>query len=99
MRPYERPWACWELWKRWTDPCRSASSRSCDECHWRATVCGESQAKAGKSAMGKILFGVHTGPQNCSLEDLRAVWRLADRSGFHWISIWDHFYPAMLNPG
>lgn len=45
------------------------------------------------------LFGVHTGPQNCTYDDLRAVWHLADRSGFHWISIWDHFYPAMLNPG
>lgn len=45
-----------------------------------------------------VRFGVHTGPQNCSLEDLRQVWRLADRSGFHWVSIWDHFYPAMLMP-
>ncbi len=45
-----------------------------------------------------VLFGVHTGPQNCSLDELRAVWRLADSSGFHWISIWDHFYPAMIVP-
>ncbi len=45
------------------------------------------------------LFGVHTGPQNCTLDDLRHVWHLADRSGFHWVSIWDHFYPAMLVPG
>jgi F420-dependent oxidoreductase-like protein len=43
-------------------------------------------------------FGVHTGPQNCTLAELREVWHLADRSGFHWISIWDHFYPAMLVP-
>jgi F420-dependent oxidoreductase-like protein len=49
--------------------------------------------------MSKILFGVHTGPQNCTLDDLRDVWHLADRSGFHWVSIWDHFYPAMLIPG
>jgi F420-dependent oxidoreductase-like protein len=49
--------------------------------------------------MSKILFGVHTGPQNCTLNDLRDVWQLADRSGFHWVSIWDHFYPAMLIPG
>jgi|SRR5579862_953276 len=46
-----------------------------------------------------IRFGVHTGPQNCTLDDLRRVWHLADRSGFHWVSIWDHFYPAMLMPG
>ena len=45
-----------------------------------------------------VLFGVHTGPQNCTLDDLRAVWHLADRSGFHWLSIWDHFYPAMIVP-
>jgi len=49
--------------------------------------------------MTQLRFGVHTGPQNCSLDDLRQVWRLADRSGFHWVSIWDHFYPAMLVPG
>ncbi len=45
------------------------------------------------------LFGVHTGPQNCSYEDLRQVWRRADQAGFHWLSIWDHFYPAMISPG
>jgi F420-dependent oxidoreductase-like protein len=42
------------------------------------------------------LFGVHTGPQNCSYDDLRQVWHLVDSSGFHWLSIWDHFYPAMI---
>ncbi|HVN87654.1 MAG TPA: TIGR03560 family F420-dependent LLM class oxidoreductase [Candidatus Binatia bacterium] len=46
-----------------------------------------------------LRFGVHTGPQNCTLDDLRTVWRLVDRSGFYWASIWDHFYPAMLLPG
>lgn len=40
--------------------------------------------------MSKTLFGVHTGQQNCRLDDLRQVWHLADRSGFHWVSIWDH---------
>ncbi|MBI4517272.1 MAG: TIGR03560 family F420-dependent LLM class oxidoreductase [Deltaproteobacteria bacterium] len=44
-------------------------------------------------------FGLHTGPQNCTYDDLRAAWRLADQSGFHWVSIWDHFYPAMITPG
>jgi F420-dependent oxidoreductase-like protein len=48
--------------------------------------------------MSHVRFGVHTGPQNCTLDDLRHVWQLADRSGFHWISIWDHFYPAMIVP-
>lgn len=39
-------------------------------------------------------FGIHTGQQNCAYEDLRRVWRLADRSGFKWVSVWDHFYES-----
>lgn len=39
-------------------------------------------------------FGVHTGQQNCSLEELRRVWRYVDQAGFDWLSIWDHFYEA-----
>ncbi|MEE9284980.1 MAG: TIGR03560 family F420-dependent LLM class oxidoreductase, partial [Dehalococcoidia bacterium] len=39
-------------------------------------------------------FGIHTGQQDSSYEDLRRVWRLADTSGFHWVSVWDHFYEA-----
>lgn len=41
-------------------------------------------------------FGVHAGPQLCTVDDLRAVWRLAEDRGFHWISVWDHFYPAQF---
>ncbi len=37
-------------------------------------------------------LGIHTGQQDCSYEDLRRVWRLADASGFYWVSTWDHFY-------
>jgi F420-dependent oxidoreductase-like protein len=48
--------------------------------------------------MGDIRFGIHTGPQNCTYEDLCRIWRFADRSGFYWASIWDHFYPAMIAP-
>jgi alkanesulfonate monooxygenase SsuD/methylene tetrahydromethanopterin reductase-like flavin-dependent oxidoreductase (luciferase family) len=48
--------------------------------------------------MGQVKFGVHTGPQNCSYDDLLRVWRYADTAGFYWTSIWDHFYPAMLAP-
>ena len=43
-------------------------------------------------------FGVHTGPQNCSYVDLRRAWRLAEESGFEWVSVWDHFYPALTDP-
>ncbi|MBI4202342.1 MAG: LLM class F420-dependent oxidoreductase [Chloroflexi bacterium] len=37
-------------------------------------------------------LGIHTGQQDCTYEDLRRVWRLADASGFYWVSTWDHFY-------
>jgi F420-dependent oxidoreductase-like protein len=39
-----------------------------------------------------LQIGIHTGPQNCTYEELRRVWRFADSSGFYWVSIWDHFY-------
>jgi F420-dependent oxidoreductase-like protein len=39
-------------------------------------------------------FGVHTGLQNTTVDDLRSLWRRADTQGFAWISIWDHFYAA-----
>ena len=41
-----------------------------------------------------ITFGVHIGPQNISIDDLRRLWRYADAHGFKWISVWDHFYEA-----
>jgi F420-dependent oxidoreductase-like protein len=41
-------------------------------------------------------FGIHTGPQLCTIDQLRELWRFADQNGFHWVSIWDHFYPAQL---
>ncbi|MBI4340246.1 MAG: TIGR03560 family F420-dependent LLM class oxidoreductase [Chloroflexi bacterium] len=37
-------------------------------------------------------LGIHTGQQDCTYEELRRVWRLADDSGFYWVSTWDHFY-------
>ena len=40
------------------------------------------------------LFGVHTGLQHTSPENLRATWRKIEELGFDWISIWDHFYAA-----
>jgi F420-dependent oxidoreductase-like protein len=41
-----------------------------------------------------VRFGVHTGLQNTTTDELRAVWRRAEEHGFEWISIWDHFYAA-----
>jgi alkanesulfonate monooxygenase SsuD/methylene tetrahydromethanopterin reductase-like flavin-dependent oxidoreductase (luciferase family) len=43
-------------------------------------------------------FGVHSGPQDCTIQDLFALWDRAEELGFDWISIWDHFYPAQIAP-
>jgi probable F420-dependent oxidoreductase len=37
---------------------------------------------------------VHTGVQNTSTGELRALWSRIEDHGFDWISIWDHFYAA-----
>ena len=42
-------------------------------------------------------FGIHTGPQLCTIDQLRELWRFADTNGFEWVSIWDHFYPAQFS--
>lgn len=39
-------------------------------------------------------FGVHTGLQNTSIDELRDLWTRIEDHGFDWISIWDHFYAA-----
>jgi len=39
-------------------------------------------------------FGVHTGLQHTSIDDLQSLWRRIEELGFDWISIWDHFYAA-----
>jgi F420-dependent oxidoreductase-like protein len=44
-----------------------------------------------------IKLGVHTGPQDLSMADLHRVWKRADEAGFHWISVWDHFYANPLH--
>jgi alkanesulfonate monooxygenase SsuD/methylene tetrahydromethanopterin reductase-like flavin-dependent oxidoreductase (luciferase family) len=41
-----------------------------------------------------IKFGVHVGPQMCTMAELRGVWSTAEELGFDWVSVWDHFYPA-----
>lgn len=41
-----------------------------------------------------MTFGVQTGQQNCSLQELRELWRFIDGAGFDWISVWDHFYES-----
>ncbi|MBW8825088.1 MAG: LLM class flavin-dependent oxidoreductase [Acidobacteria bacterium] len=41
-----------------------------------------------------VHFGVHAGPQECTIDELRAVWTRTEEWGFEWLSVWDHFYPA-----
>jgi F420-dependent oxidoreductase-like protein len=44
----------------------------------------------------KLRIGLHTGPQNIPMEELRRIWQRADDAGFYWISVWDHFYANPL---
>jgi alkanesulfonate monooxygenase SsuD/methylene tetrahydromethanopterin reductase-like flavin-dependent oxidoreductase (luciferase family) len=45
-------------------------------------------------------FGIHTGQQHCTYDDLRRAWKMADEGGLEWISVWDHLYPALVeDPG
>ncbi len=39
-----------------------------------------------------FVIGMHAGPQHVSYDELSQLWRAADRGGFGWVSIWDHFY-------
>lgn len=41
-----------------------------------------------------IEIGIHGGQQDVSMDELRRMWKFADRSGFDFISLWDHFYEA-----
>lgn len=40
------------------------------------------------------VFGVHTGLQHTTTDELRGLWRHIEDLGYGWISIWDHFYGA-----
>jgi len=42
--------------------------------------------------MASVTFGIHVGPQNTTIDELRRLWRFADTQGFGWFSVWDHFY-------
>lgn len=45
-----------------------------------------------------VKFGVHVGPQLCSMAELRGAWKASEDLGYDWISTFDHFYPSMLPP-
>jgi F420-dependent oxidoreductase-like protein len=43
-----------------------------------------------------LKIGVHTGPQDLSIDELKKIWLRSDEAGFHWVSVWDHFYANPL---
>jgi F420-dependent oxidoreductase-like protein len=42
------------------------------------------------------VYGVHTGLQHTTTDELVDLWQRIERAGYGWISIWDHFYAADL---
>jgi len=47
----------------------------------------------------KVELGVHTGPQDIELDELRRLWRHCDAAGFDLITVWDHFYESPPRDG
>ena len=43
-----------------------------------------------------IKIGMHAGPQDLTYDELQRLWQTGDNNGFHWISVWDHFYANPL---
>ncbi|MDG2277909.1 MAG: LLM class flavin-dependent oxidoreductase [Pseudomonadales bacterium] len=41
-------------------------------------------------------LGMHAGPQDLTMDELKRLWQTGDTNGFHWISVWDHFYANPL---
>jgi F420-dependent oxidoreductase-like protein len=42
------------------------------------------------------VYGVHTGLQHTTMDELVGLWQRIEAAGYGWISIWDHFYAADL---
>jgi hypothetical protein len=42
-------------------------------------------------------LGIELSPQNCTIQDLRAVWRIADADGFDTAWAFDHFNPIFAD--
>ena len=42
-------------------------------------------------------LGIHAGPQDLTMDELKRLWRIGDKNNFHWISVWDHFYANPLS--
>ncbi len=46
----------------------------------------------------EIRFGIQTGPQHTTWEDLVTVWQLVERVGFDTAWTFDHFFPILSDP-
>ncbi|MFQ5872216.1 MAG: LLM class flavin-dependent oxidoreductase [Dehalococcoidia bacterium] len=46
-----------------------------------------------------LRIGMQIGPQDCTYEDLKELWHMADSSGFYWVSLWDHMYHTRVGTG
>ena len=44
-------------------------------------------------------LGMHAGPQDIELDELRKLWRHCDEAGFDLITTWDHFYESPPRDG
>lgn len=42
------------------------------------------------------IYGVHTGLQHTTYDELVDLWHRIEAAGYGWISVWDHFYAADL---
>jgi len=49
--------------------------------------------------MSRVELGVHTGPQDIELAELRQLWRFCDDAGFDLITVWDHFFESPPRDG
>src|SRR5215212_3874849 len=47
---------------------------------------------------GQLRFGIHAGPQQVDYAAYLRLWQTAERLGYDWASVFDHFIPIMSDP-
>src|SRR2546429_7837373 len=74
----------------------TTSGRASTSCGTTARQCSARRIREHRPRVPipMTVFGVHAGLQNTTMRDLIDVWHQAERLGFGWISVWDHFYAA-----
>jgi alkanesulfonate monooxygenase SsuD/methylene tetrahydromethanopterin reductase-like flavin-dependent oxidoreductase (luciferase family) len=61
---------------------------------WRNRFRSTPDEAAQAGAQRRVQFGVHIGPQDCTVAELRELSTWLDSNGVDWISVWDHLYEA-----